>query len=53
MEQLQSLLFFGPLLVIALYGLMRSNASSDRLNASTDGRDTRHTTYRPDENGGR
>ncbi len=46
-----AVIVFGVLLAISLYGLFRSNAASERLNASTEL--PRHGTYRPQETGGR
>lgn len=44
---LGAIIVFGILLAIALFGLVRSSAASERLNASTEGSPGRNTTYRP------
>ena len=44
------MIVFGILLVIALFGLVRSSSAAARLNASTEGSAGRNTTYRPLEN---
>lgn len=40
---LSGLIVFGILMAISLFGLFRSNAASDRLNATTERSDERRT----------